>query len=507
MRTIRIAIGGKGFLANILSAPACPRQFAAATPGILARGYYCSFRLSPVQPLLMSRTEQAQAFLPGSVNPLRRLLALRRIEVLTQAVVLVLAVAWLKIPLEVVPMAAIIALLGAVNLLSQWRLERGGPVGEREIFAHLAIDVGVLAALLYFAGGSANPFVSLFLLPPTLAAAMLPARHAWAMAAITLALYTFLVFWKLPLPPPQGDLAQFDALLARATGDATEHAGHGSGFALHVLGMWLNFVISVLVVAFFLTRMAAALKLRERELASAREAVLRDEQILSLGTLAAGAAHQLGTPLGTMAVVIRELELNHRGDPELQEDLQLLRGQVDRCKQTISQILASTDRCREESLRPLALDAYLQQLLDEWQLIRPHARLDVSLQGEQPAPPIVADRTLVQAILNLLDNAADAHGASDETLRFAACWTPASCRIEILDRGPGLDAEARQRLGEAFFTTKADGQQPTAGLGIGLFLSNATLERFGGKVELFNRDDPQGGTCTRVSLPLDRLKA
>jgi two-component system sensor histidine kinase RegB len=111
-----------------------------------------------------------------------------------------------------------IALLAAVNLLTQWRLVPVARPAEGEVFAHLAIDVGCLGVLLYFAGGSANPFVSLFLLPPTLAAAMLPARYAWAMAAMTLAAYTFLIFWKLPLPPPQGDLAQFDALLARATG-------------------------------------------------------------------------------------------------------------------------------------------------------------------------------------------------------------------------------------------------------------------------------------------------
>ncbi|WP_291993427.1 ATP-binding protein [Candidatus Accumulibacter sp. ACC003] len=455
----------------------------------------------------MSRTLQAQAFFAGAANPLRRLVALRRFEVLTQAVVLVLAVAWLKMPLEVVPMAAIVALLAAVNLLTQWRLEGGRPVRENEVFAHLLIDVGALAVLLYFAGGSANPFVSLFLLPPILAAAMLPARHAWAMTASTLAAYTFLVFWKLPLPAPLGDLAQFDALLARATGDATEHAGHGSGFALHVLGMWLNFVISVVVVAFFLTRMAAALKERERELASAREVVLRDEQILSLGTLAASAAHQLGTPLATMAVVIRELQLNHGEQQELQEDLQVLRGQVDRCKQTIAQILASTDHSRAENRRAVALDSYLQQLLDEWQLIRPQALLGVLLQGEQPAPLIVTDRTLAHAILNLLDNAADANGGNGEALRFTACWTLETCQIEILDRGPGLNAEAQRRLGEAFFTTKSEHPERSTGLGIGLFLSNATIERCGGKVELFNRDDPRGGVCTRVTLPLARLKA
>lgn len=450
--------------------------------------------------------------LPGAVrlrpaNPLQRLLALRRVEVLTQAVVLVLAVTWLKIPLDVVPMSAAIALLAAVNLLTQWRIHKSGRCSESEIFAHLAIDVGILALLLYFAGGSTNPFVSLFLLPPTLAAAMLPARQAWAMAGMTLVAYTFLMFWKLPLPPPQGDLAQFEALLARATGSAGEHAAHGSGFALHVLGMWLNFVISVGVVAFFLTRMANALKERERELAAAREEALRNEQILSLGTLAAGAAHQLGTPLGTMAVVIRELELQHGDDAELQEDLLLLREQVDRCKQTISQILASTGQGRDESLRSLALDAYLQRLLDDWQVIRPHARISVTLQGEQPPPLVAAERTLEQALLNLLDNAADAHAANPEALRFSAAWDSDSCRIEIFDRGPGIGGEAALRLGQAFFSSKGAAHDQAGGIGIGLFLSNATIERYGGQVELFNRSDPQGGACTRVTLPLNRLKA
>lgn len=449
---------------------------------------------------------QPPAFLTGTANPLLRLVVLRRIEVLTQAIVLVLAVAWLGIPLEVVPMTAVIVLLAAVNLITQWRLDRGAPVSENEIFLHLAFDAGVLGLLLYFAGGSANPFVSLFLLPPTLAAAMLPARHAWAMAAVTLAAYTFLIFWNLPLPPPQGDLAEFDVLLARATGGG-EHAGHSNGFALHVLGMWLNFVISVGVVAFFLTRMAATLKERERQLAAAREATLRNEQILALGTLAAGAAHQLGTPLGTMAVVIRELQLSHENDPEIREDLALLREQVDRCKQTISQILASTGQSRDESLRSMTLDAYLHRLLDEWQIIRPHARLSITLHGAQPAPLIAADRTLEQALLNLLDNAADANGASQEALRFTAGWNGETCRIEILDCGPGLNVEAGERLGDAFFTTKTIAAERPGGIGIGLFLSNATIERFGGKVELFNRTDRRGGACTRVTLPLTRLRA
>jgi two-component system sensor histidine kinase RegB len=264
-------------------------------------------------------------------------------------------------------------------------------------------------------------------------------------------------------------------------------------------------VVSIGVVAFFLTRMATALRERERQLATAREAVLRNEQILSLGTLAAGAAHQLGTPLATMAVLLRELELSHGGDDALRGDLRLLREQVDRCKRTISRILASAGQARDESLGAVALDGYLRHLLDDWQILRPRVALRVDLKGPRPVPAIAADRTLAQALLNLLDNAADANGSHLETVVFTAEWDAENCRIEILDQGPGLRGEATSRLGEAFFTTKAagDGQQ-AGGVGIGLFLSNATIQRFGGTVELFNRAG--GGVRTRVTLPLVGLK-
>lgn len=453
------------------------------------------------------------AFQPDASNPLRRIVALRCIEVLTQTIVLLLAIVWLKIPLQMMPMVGLIALLAAINCATLWRLTHNAPVTDNELFGQLTVDVGILAALLYFAGGSSNPFVSLFLLSPTIAATLLPARHAWSLAGITLAAYTLLMFWNLPLPPPQGNLAQLDALIARATGNATEHvehlSGHLSGFALHILGMWLNFVISVGIVAFFLTRMAAALKQRERELAAAREMALRHEQILSLGTLAAGAAHQLGTPLGTMAVVIRELELRHADNDELKDDLRLLREQVKQCKLTISEILASAGQARGEDLQSMALDAYLNRLLEAWQIIRPRAPLSIELAGPQPAPLITTDRTLEQAILNLLDNAADTHdthAASKELLYFTARWDQTICQIEILDCGTGFSPESAQWIGQPFYSTKRGEDRGAGGLGIGLFLTNATVERFGGKVELFNRTDLKSGACTRVTLPLNCLQ-
>lgn len=443
---------------------------------------------------------------PATTPPLARLVALRRVEVVAQGCVIALATLWLRIPLDVLPMIGASAALGGFNLLTQWRLERGWPVTHNELFAHLSVDVGVLTVLLYFAGGSANPFVSLFLLPPTLAAAMLPARQAWAMAGVALVAYTWLMFWNQPLPPPQGELATLDRLFARVAGVAPEHAGHLSGFSLHVMGMWLNFLISVSVAVFYLTRMAAALKSRERELAAAREAILRHEQILSLGTLAAGAAHKLGTPLATMAVVIRELELGKLDTNEAKEDIGLLRQQVDVCKQTISQLLASAGQARDTTNLAVPLDTYLSDLLDEWRLIRPRTPISITLGGEQPAPTITADRTLEQAVLNLLDNAADAHGENREPLHFHAEWDKMTLRLEIVDCGPGLASEVARQIGQPFVTSKRNTGEGAGGIGIGLFLTNATLERLGGKVELFNRDR-QAGACTRVTLPLERLKA
>lgn len=438
-------------------------------------------------------------------HSLARLLLLRRIEVAAQAAVLLLAVVWLQIPLEIAPMSAVIAALACVNPALRWRLDKRAPVGNAEVFGHLAIDVVALFLLLYFSGGSANPFVSLFVLPPTLAAAMLPARYAWGMAAMTLLAYSALMFWNVPLAPPQGDLARWDALLARAAG-ATEHIAHSSGFALHILGMWLNFLISVAVAVYFLTRMAAALQRQESELSAAREAALRNEQILALGTLAAGAAHQLGTPLATMAVVIRELELHHDNRADLRDDLVLLREQVDRCKQTLSQILASTGQSRAESLRATPVDTCLRDLLEDWQLIRPRTRVHMTLQGPQPAPFIAVDRTLQQAILNLLDNAADAQGLNEEPLEFRARWSAENLRLDIVDSGPGPPAENWQRLGRAGYSTKTIATESPGGLGIGLFLSNATIERLGGTVELRHRDDRRHGACTCVTLPLPPQK-
>ncbi len=451
------------------------RQFVAATAG---------------DPLL--NAERPAAAPSGN---LRRLVLLRDIEITGQTLVLAAASLLLQMPLPLVPLASIIGALALLNLLTWLRTRRPWPVTDGELFAQLLADVLALAGLLYFSGGSTNPFVSMFLLPLTLAATILPWRYTWLVAVAAVACYTLLLFRYAPLPPPgPGDL--FPGGLCSIGGASRIQPGYGTDFSLHILGMWFNFLLSAVLIALFVVKMAASIRERDRLLASAREETLRNERVVALGTLAAGAAHELGTPLSTMAVVVNELQLDCAGHPGLSEDLRTLRDQVDHCKRILSGLLATAGQARGEGGTSRPLDAYLAELLDKWQLMRPGVTVSATWEGETPAPAVIAEQTLSQALMNLLNNAAD---ASPDRVEVRGRWDRRQLAIEILDRGPGLTPEAAGNAGKAFFTTKPAGH----GIGIGLFLANATIERFGGTVQLFNRDG--GGACTRVTLPLVRL--
>ncbi len=413
------------------------------------------------------------AFSDTSAN-LRRLFVLRSIAIAGQALAIAVAVGMFATPLPVGTMAAVIAALIGVNLRTWVRLRNSAPVGDAELFAELLADVAALTALLYLSGGSTNPFVSLYLLPLSIAAIALPRPYAWIMAALTMACYSALMFYYRPL------------------GDG--HEMHGSAFNLHVLGMWVNFLVSAVLIAAFVAGMSVSIRARDRQLAAARERALRDEQILALGTFAAGAAHELGTPLSTIAVLTRELEIDHAAVPRLGEDLALLRAQVDNCKRIITELTTAAGQARSGEAAPQSVGEFLHNVVERWSLLRPQVRPRLLLAGSGPAPEIVGEETVRQTLINILNNAAD---ASPQDVEVEGRWDARDLTIEVRDRGPGISAETAARAGRSLFSTKSEGR------GIGLFLANATIERLGGSVTLFNRDG--GGGCTRVQLPLARL--
>lgn len=418
----------------------------------------------------------------GAPSPLRQ--NLRRLGWLRLSVVAALAVGlatahwWLGLELPLVPMAAVLIAFLALIALTEWRRLRPWPVLDWEMLLQLCLDVLLISVLLYFTGGAGNPFVSLYLLPVTIAATTLPRRHAAVLTLLAAAGYSLLVVYYVPLMPD-------------------EHAHHRAGdFGLHVVGMWVNFLVCAALVLWIVSRMAGALRERDRELALSREKAMRDDRILSLGLLAAGAAHELATPVSTMAVLVNEMEPSVRGDAALAEDLRTLKAQVEHCRYVIQGLAASAGQGRGSQARQTDLRAYVDDTIERWRLLRPSVPL-VTRYALETSPRVLADDTLSSSLTSLLNNAADASPAGIE---LDARCDQQHVTVEILDRGPGIPEQVMRDAGRALVTTKPSGK----GWGIGLLLANATVERLGGAIVLMNR--PDGGSCTRVTLPLSALQ-
>ncbi|HEY5762740.1 MAG TPA: ATP-binding protein [Rhodocyclaceae bacterium] len=439
----------------------------------------------------MNPPTDGSAVAAPTLENLRRLVLLRY----TIIVVLLAAIAagewWLHMHAALLPVFFCIGMLGAFNVVTQLRLRKPWPLTPVEFLAQLVADIALLGATFYFSGGLANPLVSLLLLPLIVAAIVLRQSHAWGVAALSAGCYGLLVFFHRPIEHRRPPAEVYDS----AFHDPGLHAAavQGAAFDQHLVGMWLTFALSAALVAAFFTRMTQSLRRREAALARAREMALRDERIVALGTLAAGAAHELGTPLGNMLMLADELEARCSADVEARSDVAELKTQIRSCKRILGEMVASAGGARAEAGGPQAADAFFEELLDKWALTRPAVRLDAHWQGERPAPTLVTEQTLVQALINLLNNAADA--AAGKPVEVSARCRDGSLEIEIGDRGPGLTLELQERAGAVFVTTKGDG-----GLGIGLFLANATIERAGGSVQLTARAG--GGTLSEVRLPL-----
>lgn len=379
----------------------------------------------------------------------------------------------LDFQLKVLAVFTVILAMALVNLLTWWRLSWPGPVTDKEYLLHLLADVVGLSLLFYFTGGANNPFISYFLVPLTISAATLPWRSTWIIAAYILLAYPFLMVFYEPI-------TQLTEL------------SENSSLNLQVLGRWANFVLSTSLITIFVYKMAQSLRQRDADLSETRERSLRDEQIMAVATQAAGTAHELGTPLSTMAVMLKELSNDYSSDPQLAADLALLRQQVDTCKVTLQSLVSNADRSRLLNPECKPLKSFLMQVLEHWEVLRPDVRYCIDWpSANHDEPRICDDITLQQALINLLNNAAD---ASQEPVTIMIHWNTQEVQIDIHDQGPGIPMEIAERLGQTFLSTKSKG------LGLGLFLTHATINRLGGTVHLYNHK--HGGTLTEVRVPV-----
>jgi two-component system sensor histidine kinase RegB len=374
----------------------------------------------------------------------------------------------LDVPVPQVPLLGIVAIALLFNAFAQWRVVHSPAATANELFSQLLFDVGMLSAVVFLSGGAANPLVSLLLPPVAVAALTLPARCVTIVTAVAIAAYSLLMVYYVPLPMPDA---------TRAT-------------RLHLGGMWLIFVVSAVMIGWIIVRTTRIIRQRDAELATAREQALRDERVMAMGTLAAGAAHELGTPLGTMALLAGELANDSKLSDATREDVALLLQQIGVCKEIITCLSrrAGAERLENSPLQPA--NNWLDHLRQNWHAARPKAssRLIVASDGE--APEIVADPRLEQAVLNLLNNAAN---ATTSPLEIRLGWCTDNVCIDIRDHGPGFPPQVLELGGQASFPAHERGS------GVGLMLTRSAVEQLGGNLTLANPEE--GGALARIELP------
>ena len=361
----------------------------------------------------------------------------------------------------------ILSLMVVINALILLRLRSDSPVSEKEFFANLLLDVFFLTLVLYFTGGSTNPLVSYYLIPLIISAAVLRPAHTWVITFLCISFYTLLLFYYQPL-------ALFNMTGRHAMSNA------------HFLGMWVNFGFSALLISWFVVRMAGALREQARAIYDHREAGLRDEQIISVASIAAATAHEMRTPLATMAVTVDEIDSEY---PQLKDETAVLAQQIARCDKVLRNLLSTTT----EDSGPVVtqVGVLLNGLLEKWSLARPEIKLETTIPECEALHKIRYDQSLQHALINLLNNAADA------SLEFVSLQVGASknwLQIVIEDHGPGIPADIAGSLGK----TSISGKQ--GGLGLGVLLGQASIERLGGEVKLADRQGP--GTRLEIRLPL-----
>lgn len=398
---------------------------------------------------------------------LRRLIAARWAALALMTGLTLLVPGWLEIPLPRIPLLTLLGIAALFNGIAQWRLRHADSATPSELFTQLLIDITTLGALVFFSGGATNPLVSLLLPPVAIAALTLPVRCVVAVGLAAVAVYSALMVFYVPLP----------------LNDATRAT------RLHLLGMWLTFAVSAAMIAWFVVRMTRLIRERDAELAAAREQALRDERIMAIGTLAAGAAHELGTPLGTMALLAGDLAGDPKLPASLQPDITLLRQQIGICKQIITGLSRRAGAERLENTVTEPADRWLDSLRQRWHATRPQATSRLETHGHPPVPDLINDPRLEQAVLNLLNNAANAASA---VIEIRLGWTAERILIDIHDQGPGFPPAVLREGGQTAFPPHERGS------GIGLMLTRSAIEQLGGRLTLSN--PPEGGALARLEL-------
>ena len=411
---------------------------------------------------------------PPQHETLRTIVLMRVIALAGQLLAVALARFWLQIDLPLFPLFTAMLFLAAFNGWTWRRMQRARPAGDAELFMQLLVDVMTLSALLYFSGGATNPFVSFYLPAIAVAAAILPWRHAAVLSLFSVVCYSIMTSVYIPLHIPDPDRA----------------------VAYHLAGMWANFAVSAALITWFVAHMSRAVRERDRQLALAREQHLQSERMIALGTQAASAAHEMGTPLATVAVIAGELRHEAKRDAALaaySDDLATIDTQIALCKTALEHMsMQARLDTASASADKVFMRRWLAQFIDDWRLRHPATRLDLSLPSSDASIGNV--RAVGQILLTLLDNAGRAAAEADTLVVVSLKIEARAVVVQVKDAGPGIDAGLLKKLGYEPVQSTSGGQ------GIGLMLAFATARQIAATIELAARQP--NGTIATLTIPL-----
>lgn len=412
---------------------------------------------------------------------MQQLIQLRWIAVIGQITTIATATLLLGINLPVADMLRVLACLIGFNIFSHLRWHEQRVVDNNQLFLALLVDVFSLTAQLYLSGGMANPFVFLYMLQVILAAVLLQPWSSWTIVGITGVCAVILAAFAQPLTLPF-DYAQ----------------GMSS---LYVEGIFISFIVNAALLVVFITRITQNVRTGDAALADLRQRAAEEEHIVRMGLLASGAAHELGTPLATLAVILGDWRRmpEFRNNPELFAEISEMQVQIQRCKTIVSGILMSAGEARGESSVKTTIKVFLDDMVAEWRASRTLLHFEYDNQIDQDVA-VVSDSTLKQMIANVLDNALE---ASPRWLRLVARRsqqgdTGDNLVLEVLDAGPGFAPAMLVQFGKPYQSTKG---QP--GRGLGLFLVVNVARTLGGSVAASNR--PTGGAAVKLTLPMSAI--
>jgi two-component system sensor histidine kinase RegB len=411
----------------------------------------------------------------GHKNMLQ-LIQLRWIAVVGQITTIIVVTLGLGIRLPLPQMLAVLACLIAFNIGSQLRWHERRFVTNRELFFALLVDVASLTAQLYFSGGTMNPFAFLYLLQVIIGAVLLEAWSIWTIVAIASACLAGLALFSKPLTLLLDQRHNFPSL--------------------YVQGMLICFVLNAALLVTFITRINRNVRARDAQLADLRQRAAEEEHIVRMGLLASGAAHELGTPLATLSVILGDWRRmpEFSQNAELQEEITEMQAQLHRCKTIVSGILLSAGEARGESSVKTTISTFLNDLVKEWRSIRPIVSFVYENRIQQDLP-VVFDSTLKQTIFNVLDNALE---ASPEWLSLEAKREADSLKLSVTDAGPGFAPAMLAQFGKPYQSSKG-----RPGGGLGLFLAVNVSRTLGGTVTARNR--AEGGAVVELTLPLTAI--